>query len=118
MANVITWFEIPTRDLERACKFYGTLFGIKLEPVLAGDRKLAMFPAAWDKGEIGGALIAGPGAKPSPDGAMIYLNAGEDLSKVLGKVLVPKTKIPMDGAGFMAFFEDTEGNHVGLSSPK
>ncbi len=53
----------------------------------------------------------------------MFLNGGADLSVVLGrvegsggKVLMPKTKIPMADAGYMAMFVDSEGNAVGLHS--
>jgi len=54
---------------------------------------------------------------------LIYLNGGDDLSKVLskvekagGKVLLPKTSIGQNGS--MAHFLDTEGNKVALHSMK
>ncbi len=31
MNNAISWFEIGTTDLDRATKFYETIFGIKAE---------------------------------------------------------------------------------------
>ncbi len=125
MANVVTWFEIAVRDIEKASKFYGKIFGTKLAVLPDGNRTMAMFPAQWDKGEIGGALVAGRGVRPGSHGTVVYLNGGKDLQKILdrvrkagGKVLLPKTPIPMEGAGFMAFFSDPDGNRVGLSSPK
>lgn len=124
MAHAIAWFEIPCTDIDRAAAFYGTLFNTTLQKMPMGDTTLAMFPAQWDEGEIGGALIAGPGSIPSSDGTVVYLAGGEDLQVVLdrvpsagGKVAVPKMAIPMEGAGFMAFFIDTEGNRVGVCSP-
>ena len=33
MNNAISWFEIGTTDLDRATKFYETIFGIKLNPL-------------------------------------------------------------------------------------
>jgi predicted enzyme related to lactoylglutathione lyase len=54
----------------------------------------------------------------------IYLNGGDDLSVMLGrvepaggKVIFPKTLISEDN-GFFAIFADTEGNAVGLWSKK
>ena len=54
----------------------------------------------------------------------MYLNGGEDLSVVLGrveksggKVMVQKSPIEPD-MGFFAVFHDSEGNSVGLFSPK
>jgi len=62
--------------------------------------------------------------KPSNDGAKIYLNGNPDLANALskieaagGKIVMPKTKIS-DDIGYMAFFNDTEGNTVALHSQK
>jgi len=69
-----------------------------------------------------GALVKGEGYVPSMDGAVVYLNGGKDLSKVLarvnkagGKVLLEKTFLS-EQAGHIAYFKDTEGNKVGLHS--
>jgi uncharacterized protein len=54
---------------------------------------------------------------------LVYLNGGEDLSVALlkvekagDKIILPKTAIGPNG--FMAHFEDTEGNKTGLHSIK
>ena len=64
---------------------------------------------------------AGPPVPPSQKGILVYLNGGEDLSiplakvkKAGGKILVPKTSISPNG--FMAQFEDTEGNKLAFHS--
>ncbi len=119
MANALNWFEIPVTDMNRAQKFYSTIFGIELATMEAmAGFLMAMFPA---EDGVGGALIRGDGYVPSTVGTVVYLNGGEDLSSVLnkvegvgGKVLMPKTDIGQHG--FVAFFTDTEGNKVGLHS--
>jgi predicted enzyme related to lactoylglutathione lyase len=62
---------------------------------------------------------------PSQQGALLFLSCGPDLSAALakvepagGKVVLPKTLIPGGEAGYMAIILDTEGNRVGLHSPK
>jgi len=42
--NAISWFEIPTTDLDRAQKFYETIFGINLVPLDVQMIKMRMFP--------------------------------------------------------------------------
>ncbi|MCA9837353.1 MAG: VOC family protein [Trueperaceae bacterium] len=115
----INWFEIPVTDMTRATQFYGQIFGItlKADPAMPGYH-MAMFPS---QGGVDGALLQGEGYTPSKTGSLVYLNGGEDLAKVLnrveaagGKILQPKTSIGENG--FMAFFEDTEGNKIGLHS--
>jgi len=124
MAPAITWFQIPANDMARAKTFYETICDIKLESMDAGpDMQMASFPSDWRSGEISGALVCGEGAVPSATGTAVFLNANPDLQVVLGrveaaggKVLMPKTKIEMEGAGHFAMISDTEGNTIGLHS--
>ncbi|MCB9107641.1 MAG: VOC family protein [Anaerolineales bacterium] len=118
MKNVINWFEIPVVDVERAVKFYGTIFETDLTAAEMDGMTMAVFP--YQDG-VGGALVRSDMHKPATEGAVLYLNAGEDLNVVLnkvgpagGQVVMPKTEIGKNG--FIAFFTDTEGNQVGLHS--
>lgn len=124
MANAINWFEIPAANLDRASKFYSKVLGAELHQQEIMGTKMAFLPADGMKGEVGGALCQGEGYKPTADGAVIYLNGGNDLSAPLsrvekagGKVVVPKTKIS-DEIGYFAMFTDSEGNRVAFHSPK
>lgn len=123
MANALSWFEIPATDLVRAKTFYETILATSLVPMEGPGFAMAAFPADWTKGEVSGALAAGEGCTPGTGGTLVYLNGGADLQVVLarvpaagGRILLPKTQIPMEGAGYMALFLDTEGNRVGLHS--
>lgn len=120
--NVVGWFEIPATDLKRAKKFYEAIFETELQNMELGDGlKMAMFPVK--EGGIGGALCEHKDFyKPSHDGLLVYLNADPDLQQVLdrikeqgGRELVTKTQISED-YGYMAVFEDCEGNRVALHS--
>ncbi len=122
MAHAITWFQIPAADMARAKTFYETICGLSLDklPDQPGMEMWA-FPAEADKGEISGAIVCGEGAVPSSGGTAVFLNANPDLQAVLdrvegagGTILMPKTAIPMEGAGYFAMIGDTEGNTVGL----
>lgn len=120
MASAINWFEIPAKNLERAKAFYETVLGIEMILPFP-DMKYAMFPADMMKGEIGGGLVEEEGYEPSQQGALIYLNGGDDLSVPLarveaagGKIMMEKTSIGRNG--FMARFIDTEGNRVAFHS--
>jgi len=123
MQHAISWFEIPTTDLERATKFYEAIFSFTMIPLDMPNIKMRMFPVA-DQLSVGGALVDSNGFhKPSAsDGPLVYLNGNPDLQKVLdkveaagGKILVPKTEISPE-YGSMAVFFDTEGNRIGLHS--
>jgi len=120
MANALNWFEIPATDIERAKKFYNTIFETELIAMESSSGfPMGMFPA--ERGDITGAVVQGESYKPSAEGALVYLNAGDDLTTVLkrveaagGQVVLPKTDIGENG--FVAFFMDSEGNRVGLHS--
>ena len=122
MANVINWFEIPATNHERAVKFYSQVLGTDLQPMEMAGVKMAFLHA--EEGSVGGAICYGEGYKPSPDGTLVYLNGGTNLSSPLsrvekagGKVVLPKTKIS-DEIGYMAFFMDSEGNKIAFHSLK
>ena len=123
MKNAISWFEIPTTDLDRATAFYETIFQVKLNPLDTPNLKMRMFPID-DWTGVGGALSYAEGFyKPSAtDGPLVYLNANPDVQIILdripaagGSVLVPKTEISPE-YGYMAVFLDTEGNRIALHS--
>ncbi|MDB5211654.1 MAG: bleomycin resistance protein [Sediminibacterium sp.] len=121
--NAISWFEIPATDLDRAQKFYETIFDLSLIVMDMPNIKMRMFPLE-DMMGVGGAVVDSGGFhKPSAtDGPLIYLNANPDVQIVLdrvtvagGQIIVPKTEISPE-YGFMAAFIDTEGNRIGLHS--
>ena len=121
--NAISWFEIPSTDLNRAQKFYETILGLQLIPMDLPNIKMRMFPLDDMKG-VGGAVVDSGGFhKPSgTDGPLIYLNGNPDVQQVLdkvvaagGQIMVPKTEISPE-YGFMAVIIDTEGNRIGFHS--
>ena len=123
--QAINWFEIPARDLDRAQRFYETLFNRPLRREAMGpETTLAVFPYNQEGG-VGGCLLAGTNApKPSSEGTVVYLNAEPSLNVVLarlpeagGKLLLPRVDLP-DGMGAFAHIEDSEGNRVGLHALK
>jgi len=122
--NAISWFEIPAVDLNRAQKFYETIFNIQMIPLDTPNFQMRMFPVENMMNGIGGALSKSERFyKPSAtDGPLVYLNANPDVQNVLdkieaagGKIVVPKTQISPE-YGYMAVFIDTEGNRVALHS--
>jgi uncharacterized protein len=121
--NAISWVEIPATDLERAQKFYETIFDIRLIPMDLANIKMRMFPLENMMG-VGGAICQAPGFyEPSATGGpLVYLNANPDVQLVLdkiaaagGTIMVPKTQISPE-YGHMAVFIDSEGNRVALHS--
>jgi predicted enzyme related to lactoylglutathione lyase len=120
-SNSLNWFEIPVTDIQRAQKFYETIFNTELQPLPAMmGMKMVGFPSEMGNGKANGALAQSEMHKPSNEGAVIYLNANPSIQTVLdridtagGKVVSPRMEISPE-IGCMAFFTDTEGNKVGL----
>lgn len=121
--HAISWFEIPVSDFERAKKFYETIFDYEMPVMDMGDIRMGILLYDRDNQGIGGAICQGEWYKPSGGtGVKVYLDGGKDLSVVLGRiaaaggtVTLPKTLISAD-LGYMAFFNDSEGNNIGLFS--
>jgi len=120
--NSINWFEISVSNINRAKKFYESIFDIKMEESEMMGMKMASFPYEPGSGNASGSLVQSEFHTPSSDGVKIYLNGNPDLSAVLskvekagGKVTMPKTNIGEE-IGYMAFFLDTEGNSIALHS--
>ncbi len=121
MKNVISWVEIPAKDMERAQKFYETIFHLQLIPLNLPNVEMRMFPIE-DKMGIGAALCKADGFynPSSTDGPLVYLNANPDVQIILDRIvsagceiLVPKTMISPEH-GHMAVFKDSEGNRIAL----
>lgn len=124
MDNAISWFEIPAIDIDRAQKFYESIFLIKMNALDVPSMKMRMFPLEDPMKGVGGTLVDSGGFhKPSAtDGPLIYLNGNPDVQIVLsrveaagGKIMMPKTEISPE-YGYMAVFLDTEGNRIALHS--
>jgi len=118
--NPVGWFEVPAKDLSRAFQFYESVLEVKLTLEEMGPTKMAMFPHSMNGHGAGGALVQGEGYIPSHEGASVYFSV-TDIPKTLdrvtsngGKVLLPKMNIGQ--YGYIATFEDCEGNRVSLHS--
>lgn len=123
MANVINWFEIPAKNFDRACEFYGKVLGGDVHKMDGMNGMKMGFLPGHSQGAVGGAVVQAEGYEPSNKGSVVYLNGGDDLTDSLkraekggAKILMPKTSIGENG--FMAHFIDTEGNRVALHSMK
>ena len=124
--NVVCWFEIPVTDMDRAVKFYETVFNFKINVQNFGGEMMGWFPFAEDKSaaNAAGSLICSPeNYKPNAQGTLVYFasqsnDVNDELNRIKeagGKIVVPKTQITEE-IGYMAAFIDTEGNRVALHS--
>jgi predicted enzyme related to lactoylglutathione lyase len=121
--NIVTWFEIPVTDTQRAKKFYETILDIEMENRNDGENESVFFPydpnvIQATSGRVTGVLSKSAKNSPSANGTMIYINASPSIDTVLnkvekagGKIIVQKTKIP---PGYIAVILDSEGNKIGL----
>jgi len=118
--NTVNWFEIPAADLERAKKFYETIFAIEMGTMEMPDQKMYTFPYEPGSGKMSGAILEDANAISKMDGVTLYLNANPSIDKVIerieaagGKILLPKTQISPE-IGYFCFFNDSEGNRMAL----
>lgn len=112
MSGKVVHFEIPIDSNDRAVAFYANVFGWGLERW--GPMEYWMTSAGEGEG-IGGALLKRSEETP---GLMFYIEV-DDVDAALaaietagGKRLTERMPIPT--VGWSAFFQDTEGNRVGL----
>ena len=86
MKNLISWFEIPVKDLERAKNFYSAILDIDIKITEMMGSFTGFFPS--ENGNVSGALVEGSDYIPSTDGILIYLNGGNDLNEALSLSLI------------------------------
>ena len=118
MKHLINWVEISVADMDRACKFYGSVLGVDFHRMEMGGFTYALFPTE-DRFNAG-ALVKGPDRVPGGGGTLIYLDGSPDLAEILkkvakagGRVLMEKTLLSKE-AGYAGLFLDSEGNSIGL----
>jgi uncharacterized protein len=110
----IVWFEIPADKPNRAKKFYGSLFGWKIQK----------FPGVEDYWHIDTG-----GSDDSPDGGLMTRKHTQQpitnyvavpsvdkyavkIERLGGTICKPKTAVPQ--MGYFAVCQDTEGNEFAL----
>jgi predicted enzyme related to lactoylglutathione lyase len=117
--SVAVWFELPATDFDRACAFWQAVMGTTLKGETMGPMRMAVFP--YEKPNISGAVIAGPGYRPGAEGPVVYVNvdaigldvAVERVKAAGGRIATPRVDLP-GGMGAFVHVIDTEGNRVGL----
>jgi hypothetical protein len=112
-------FEIPADDVERARKFYGELFGWKIEK-FTGPTPMAYWSIATGA-DTGGMSMLGGGMmqRMTPQQQItVYIEVPsvdeyvDRVKKLGGRVCFPKTAVP--GMGYFAVCLDLEDNGFGL----
>lgn len=120
MSNPVFHFEIPVTDMDRAMGFYEAVFGFELRRQEIDGYEMAFMPRADGAPGASGALAKGDVYVPSKTGPIIYFEV-PDIDPVLERavskgatVLYPKKHI--GDAGYVAEFQDSEGNRIALSA--
>jgi predicted enzyme related to lactoylglutathione lyase len=121
MKNAISWFEIPTTQIDAAQAFYETVLQRPMRREAMGPSHGAVFAYDQEGEGTGGALMMGPTAPAvASGGTLVYLDASPSLDAALqraqsagGVVAQPRTALP-PGMGFFAHIKDLDGNRVGL----
>ncbi|MBI3860204.1 MAG: VOC family protein [Thaumarchaeota archaeon] len=118
----IVHFEIPAMDVKRASAFYSKAFGWTFDQY-PGFEYWTVGTTMSDKegrptapGAINGGL--GLKGKTAPDAVTVTINVADidaalkNVESLGGKVTGKKS--PVGSIGFAAYFQDTEGNVIGL----
>lgn len=123
--NPVVWFEIYVDDINRAKKFYETVFDLKMNeqptPDTGENFEMLFFPANMEsKNSASGALIKMEGFKAGNNSTIVYF-ASTDCSIEEGRIegtggKVHKSKLSLGDYGFMVLANDTEGNMIGIHS--
>ena len=124
MSNPICWFEIHIQDMNRAKKFYESVFETRLSKPEspAGGMDYWTF-SMEDKGYgATGALVRMVGAPSGGNSTLVYFNCEDCAVQAKraadhgGKVF--KEKFSIGQYGFISLVFDPEGNMIGLHSMK
>ncbi|MFA5110337.1 MAG: VOC family protein [Desulfobaccales bacterium] len=115
----VVHFEIPADDVERAQKFYGELFGWKIEK-FTGPTPMEYWSitTSAEPGEMG-LLNGGMMKRQAPQQQItMYIDVPsvdeyvDKVTKLGGKVCFPKTAVP--AMGYFAVCLDLENNGFGI----
>lgn len=117
----LVWADVPVKDIERAVRFYSHVLGMQLEvpPGFGGGIALV-------HGVEGPSidLVQDDPAKPATDrGTTIYLSSNGDIDGMVSRVeeaggkILGQKQFMGDVIGWLAYFEDTEGNRIGIQEP-
>jgi predicted enzyme related to lactoylglutathione lyase len=112
MPGKVVHFEIPIDDNARGVGFYEQAFGWKLQQFAPVEYWTT---EAGDGDGIGGALTKRNEYNPA---LMFYIEV-DDIDAALTKIEEAGGKrvterMPIPSVGYSAFFDDTEGNRVGI----
>src|ERR1035437_5786486 len=120
MNNPVGWFEIYVDDIDRAKRFYQSVFGIELSRLESPEIEMWAFPMQQDGFGASGALVKMPGYPAGANSVLVYFSCA-DCAIEAAKVKefggrLQKDKMSIGQYGHIALAIDTEGNMIGLHS--
>jgi len=118
--NPVCWFEIYVEDMERARRFYETVFQTQLSRLGSPDMDMWAFPSGPDQFGAGGTLVRMPGFSAGRNSVLVYFSCS-DCAVETARIVpagggIEKEKFAIGEYGFIALAYDTEGNMFGLHS--
>ena len=122
-SNPVRWFEIYVQDMNRARKFYESVFQTKLTRLDAQTMEYWTFPPMiMDQAGTSGALVKMQGVPSGGMGTMVYFGC-EDCAVEADRAVkaggrIKESKMAIGQYGFISLVFDTEGNLIGLHSMK
>jgi uncharacterized protein len=122
MNNPVGWFEIFVDDMNRAKKFYETVFGVSLSKLDSPGRDMWAFAGQMNAYGAPGSLVKMQGMSPGGNSILVYFSCADcaveeaKAAKSGGRIVQQKTSIGQ--YGFITLLHDTEGNMIGLHSMK
>ncbi len=120
--NPVNWFEIYVQDMDRAKRFYESVFQLKLKKIDSPDTEMWGFPMDVNRFGASGSLVKMEGVHSGGNSTIIYFICNDcavEASRVEaagGRIHKPKISIGEYGAIALAF--DSEGNMFGMHSMK
>ncbi len=120
--NPVCWFDIQVANIDRAKKFYESVFDVQFTDLPMEWGRQSFFPFYHESPNISGALVEKKDMIPHPNATIVYFETEDCITqekrieKAGGKVLQPKTNI--GEFGYISIFIDSEGNTIGLHSQK
>ncbi len=122
--NPIAWFEIYVQDVDRAKRFYESVFQVTLQKLNAPSPELELwaFPADMSLYGAAGALVKMGGVPSGGNSTLVYFHcddcAVEESRVASAGGQVHRSKMSIGQYGHIALVVDTEGNMIGLHSMK
>jgi uncharacterized protein len=119
-SNPVGWFDIHVSNIDRAKKFYETVFNIQLFDLPIEWGKQSLFPFNQESPNISGALVEKVDMTLNGNNTVVYFETEDCVTEEKrveeagGKIVRPKMSI--GEFGFVSIFTDSEGNTVGLHS--